>query len=90
MIKIINKQREKLGNLVQSVATDELYKSEDIYEEKKKLNQQPPKNNEINNIRMKLRDIQPIQGANHFKPQQGISSRDVTENLAKSDIDCNF
>jgi hypothetical protein len=88
VIKIINKQKDKMNTLLQNVANDDLYKSEDIYEEKKKLNHPPQKNGEINNIRLKLRDIQPAQGANPYKPQQGTSSRDVTDNQVKSELDC--
>lgn len=88
VVKIINKQKDRLARLVQSVANDDLYKSEDIYEEKKKLNQLPQKNNDINNIRLKLRDIQPVQGIYQYKPQQGTSSRDLNENQLKSDGDC--
>ena len=87
MIKIINKQKEKINNLLTSVANDDLYKSEDIYEEKKKLNQFPVKNNDINNIRLKLRDIQPAQGPNPYKPV-GISTRELTDHPVKSDGDC--
>ena len=71
-----------------SVANDDLYKSEDIYEEKKKLNQPPIKNNEINNIRLKLRDIQPVQGLNPFKQQYGHSNKENYDHPIKSDYEC--
>ena len=88
LIKIFNKQKEKLNALVSSVANDELYKSEDVYEEKKKLMQPPIRNSEINNIRLKLRDIQPVQGVNPYKPRLATISKDLPEHHKKSDSDC--
>ena len=88
VIKIFNKQKDKLSALVSSVANDQLYKSEDVYEEKKKLNQPPIRNTEINNIRLKLRDIQPAQGVNHYKPRLNTLAKDLPEHHRKSDSDC--
>ena len=70
------------------MANDDLYKSEDIYEEKKKLNQLPQKNNEINNIRLKLRDIQPVQGINQYQVQPIYIHKDPIAQIIKTDSDC--
>ena len=71
-----------------SVANDELYKSEDIYEEKKMLNQLPVKNTEIINIRQKLKDIQQTQGINPYLVQNMNSNGDHAYNQVKTDMDC--
>ena len=71
-----------------SVKNDDLYKSEAIYEEKKKLNQHPVKNNEINIIRQKLRDIQPAQGLSSNLAKNTISKKDGGDRPVKKDIDC--